>query len=145
MLMIDLRTARKGYMAILRKLGFPVNRTLSPTNEELLLQPTCLFDQPFYEQQCGRFFEQKLDAIRHYLGTGSNCNYDPNPLFDNHYYLSKNPDVAESCMNPLIHFVCFGAQERRNPHNCFHQSIVRQNQQFNIDFNQSHLFHSKAD
>jgi glycosyltransferase involved in cell wall biosynthesis len=112
-------TALKTCKTILGKLGFLVSRSQSPTNEELFLQITCLFDQPFYEQQCGRSFDEKLDAIQHYLSTGSNSNHYPNPLFDNQYYLSKNPDVAESCMNPLVHFVCFGAQERRNPHKCF--------------------------
>lgn len=35
--------------------------------------------------------------------------------FDADYYLSSNKDVAESGMNPLKHFLRFGAKEGRNP------------------------------
>lgn len=110
---------RKGYRAILEKLGFPVNRIQSRTDEEQSLLSTCIFDQSFYEQQCGKSFDKKLDAVRHYLRFGSENNHSPNPLFDSLYYLSNNPDVAESNMNPLVHFVFFGALERRNPHKFF--------------------------
>lgn len=112
-------TGQKGYRAILEKFGFPASRKQSHTVEEQSLLPTCLFDQDFYQQQCGMFFNQKLDAIRHYLSIGGNNNYCPNPLFDHQYYLSSNPDVAESNINPLVHFMFFGAQERRNPHKHF--------------------------
>lgn len=36
-------------------------------------------------------------------------------LFDAQYYLRMNPDVAESGMNPLVHFLRYGAYEGRQP------------------------------
>ena len=36
-------------------------------------------------------------------------------LFDASYYLRQNSDVAESGMNPLVHYLEFGAGEGRNP------------------------------
>lgn len=37
------------------------------------------------------------------------------PLFDGSYYLEQNPDVAAAGMDPVIHYVDFGATELRNP------------------------------
>lgn len=35
--------------------------------------------------------------------------------FDEEYYLSTYPDVADSGIDPIIHYLKLGAQERRNP------------------------------
>jgi glycosyltransferase involved in cell wall biosynthesis len=37
-------------------------------------------------------------------------------LFDPAFYLEKNPDVAQFGLDPLAHFLEYGAQERRSPH-----------------------------
>lgn len=37
------------------------------------------------------------------------------PLFDADYYLDSYPDVAESGINPALHYLLFGAREERNP------------------------------
>jgi len=36
-------------------------------------------------------------------------------LFDTSYYLDRNPDVAESALNPLVHYLEIGATEGRDP------------------------------
>ena len=40
-------------------------------------------------------------------------------LFDEAYYLERNPEVGERRMNPLVHFVIAGAAEGRDPHPLF--------------------------
>jgi hypothetical protein len=40
-------------------------------------------------------------------------------LFDRNYYLSQNPDVAKSGVNPLQHYLIRGAKEGRDPHPLF--------------------------
>jgi hypothetical protein len=40
-------------------------------------------------------------------------------LFDPAFYLKKYPDVAESGMNPMLHYSLHGAAERRKPHPLF--------------------------
>ena len=37
------------------------------------------------------------------------------PLFDGDWYLRGNPDVAAAGINPLVHFLSWGAAEGRNP------------------------------
>lgn len=44
------------------------------------------------------------------------------PLFDPNWYLSSNPDVADSKINPLAHFLSVGAGEGRDPHLLFDTS-----------------------
>lgn len=41
------------------------------------------------------------------------------PVFDREFYLRANPDVAAAGMNPLDHYLKYGAAERRQPHPLF--------------------------
>jgi hypothetical protein len=41
------------------------------------------------------------------------------PLFDGEFYLRNNPDVRAAGMNPLDHYLKFGAAEQRQPHPLF--------------------------
>jgi hypothetical protein len=47
---------------------------------------------------------------------------DGNPLFDALYYLSRNPDVFQAGIDPLLHFNAVGWQEGRNPNPWFDTS-----------------------
>ena len=40
-------------------------------------------------------------------------------LFDAEFYLRANPDVAAARMDPLKHYVKYGAAEQRQPHPLF--------------------------
>ena len=40
-------------------------------------------------------------------------------LFDAEWYLRENPDVAEAKVDPLVHFLRWGAKEGRAPHPLF--------------------------
>lgn len=55
-------------------------------------------------------------------------------LFDVHWYLNQYPDVAESNIDPIMHYVKYGAFEERNPNQWFsteeylkNNPIVKQN------------------
>ncbi|WP_047150863.1 glycosyltransferase family 61 protein [Aneurinibacillus tyrosinisolvens] len=41
------------------------------------------------------------------------------PLFNSEYYLQTNPDVKDSKVNPILHFIFHGVNEGRNPHPLF--------------------------
>lgn len=111
--------ARQACDFILKKLGRSTLPGQSLRSQEQSLQLSSLFDQSFYEQQCDHTFNDKLDAIRHYLSSGTNSRFEANPLFDSQYYLANNLDVAKAKINPFVHFVNHGALEKRNPHECF--------------------------
>ncbi len=73
--------------------------------------PHPLFDPKYYCEQAG----QVTDALQHFLREGWRQGYNPHPKFDTQYYLQQNPDVAEAGMNPLVHFILHGAEEKRSP------------------------------
>jgi len=44
-------------------------------------------------------------------------------LFDKEYYLNNNPDVANSVIDPIKHFILHGGKEKRNPSSHFDTSF----------------------
>ena len=65
--------------------------------------------------------KRKLRTIR-YLFNRQYRLIKKSGLFDTAYYLESNPDVAESGMNPLVHYLSSGAAEGRNPNPLFDAS-----------------------
>lgn len=54
-------------------------------------------------------------AFHHYVTYGADEGRAPNALFDPDFYLSANPDVAASGLNPLLHYEEYGWREGRDP------------------------------
>lgn len=54
-------------------------------------------------------------ALHHYLEIGAFEGRDPSPRFDSDWYLTQYPEVAAARVNPLLHYLKFGAKERRLP------------------------------
>jgi len=74
-----------------------------------ILNKSNLFDAEYYNTQAG-ISCSKINSIKHYLKNGI---ISPNRLFSNEYYLSSNDDVASAGVSPFLHFVAYGAQEKR--------------------------------
>lgn len=55
----------------------------------------------------------RIDPIEHYLYVGVRSNHRPNLFFDGNHYLERNGDVARAGMNPLMHYVLYGAKQLR--------------------------------
>ncbi len=74
-----------------------------------------------------RYLKLNLGAAR-YLFSRQYRLIKKSGLFDMSYYLDQNPDVSESKMNPLLHYLKFGAREGRNPNSIFLTSFyLKQN------------------
>lgn len=56
------------------------------------------------------------DPLVYYLLVGKG---NPNPLFDSQWYLETFPDVMAAKLNPLFHYVQWGAKEGFDPHPAF--------------------------
>jgi len=52
-------------------------------------------------------------AAAHYANHGWKEGKDPNPKFSTAWYLSENPDIAASEINPLLHYLRHGRMEGR--------------------------------
>ncbi|WP_157235536.1 glycosyltransferase [Methylosinus sp. LW4] len=55
------------------------------------------------------------DPIEHFIRIGWQLKYNPCPDFHTEWYLETNPDVALARINPLVHYLQYGAQEGREP------------------------------
>ncbi|MBQ0959951.1 glycosyltransferase [Ideonella sp. 4Y11] len=77
------------------------------------LSPSPLLDVRHYDAQCSD--RQGINRLLHYGLIGRFQGLSPSPWFDAEYYLRCNPDVAQSGIEPLRHFVRWGWREGRNP------------------------------
>lgn len=60
-----------------------------------------------------------LEIINYFFEHGNDKLINPHTLFDTFFYLSENPDVKKDGINALLHFLLFGAKEKRDPHPLF--------------------------
>ncbi len=80
-----------------------------PDTEVIRRSP--LFDAEWYGRQAG--LSSADDAAAHYLAQGAATGLDPSAHFSTSEYLALNPDVAQTGMNPLLHYERFGRAEGR--------------------------------
>jgi hypothetical protein len=76
-----------------------------------LLRDSGLFMEGWY-RSVYRIPDQ-IDPVEHYLYAGARANAWPNPFFDSAHYLERNGDVGRAGMNPLLHYVLYGAKQNR--------------------------------
>jgi 2-polyprenyl-3-methyl-5-hydroxy-6-metoxy-1,4-benzoquinol methylase/FMN phosphatase YigB (HAD superfamily) len=74
-----------------------------------LVQGSGLFDEAWYRSNYGDV-PSKADALDDYLRRALDGR-SPGPLFDGGYYLRVHPDVVSQRVNPLAHYVRYGARE----------------------------------
>ncbi|QOW21681.1 rhamnan synthesis F family protein [Novilysobacter avium] len=90
--------------------------------------PSADFDVDRYVQAHFRADKTEENPLLHYLAEGRRRGLEAWPVldprveaiqdagvFDVEYYLEQYPDVLESGMDPLVHYVRHGARENRNP------------------------------
>ena len=86
------------------------------------------FDKEFYNQNLEANEPLILDPIMHYRSVGWREARNPNSWFDVTFYVGNNSDVAGANVEPLYHFLRWGALEGRLPNKIgeFPESILRQ-------------------
>lgn len=76
-------------------------------------QAEAAFDSSWYSNQYGLKFSSSTEAFQHFMLEGWRLGLDPSPWFSVPGYLMSNPDVAQSGINPLVHYLRSGRQEGR--------------------------------
>lgn len=71
-----------------------------------------LFDPDFYIRQSG-CSSQGMDPFLHFCQYGANQLLSPSVNFDSKKYLDSNPDVLDSNLDPLSHYLIYGKAENR--------------------------------
>ena len=74
-----------------------------------------LFDKRWYRRHQMRGVSKLSDPLWHFLALGRKHELDPSPMFDTEHYISSHPDVRDSNLNPLFHYLEYGIGERRQP------------------------------
>jgi hypothetical protein len=114
-----------------------------------------LFDEQFLIWQKSKAVLNRLNAegtAKDQTGTrtqeiisenlnASKPDFDLHPLFDSAFYLEKYPDVRESGVNPLAHYLMHGAQELRQPNILFDVQYYVENNQSWLDSGLTPLGH----
>lgn len=83
-----------------------------------LLRDSGKFKAQWYLQQypdvaANKHWRKQPEA--HYLLQGAALGYNPSPWFDTNWYLAQYTDVARAAINPLVHYIRYGAAEGRLP------------------------------
>src|SRR5215470_13284262 len=86
--------------------GFQIYRFTDGTVDETL--GIGLVSALYYYSQYHDVWATHESAETHYLTTGWKEGRNPSAFFDTNYYLSQNPDVAKSGVDPLLHFDTVG-------------------------------------
>lgn len=86
-------------------------------------------DTVFYEKAYPGAARSKLSAAEHFCRFGWRDGHDPGPDFSTSYYLTTNPDVRDSGLNPYWHYLIAGREEGRlgvHPGGWKHGVLARQ-------------------
>lgn len=75
-------------------------------------KPHPLFDADWYREQCIKHGIVGTD-LRDFLACDPDCQPSPHPMFDSQAYSKTYPEVRIAGMNPLVHYVKYGAWEKR--------------------------------
>jgi putative glycosyltransferase (TIGR04372 family) len=90
----------------------PDDDLLSNSDVIRILGESGLFDIHYYSN---RYSVPHRDALAHFVEHGAYDEFDPNPVFRSAAYLRAYGDVANIGMNPLLHYLMYGANEGRDP------------------------------
>lgn len=73
-----------------------------------LIRESGLFDDLYYLHQSNGMLDTELTLIEHYLEHGAKEGLDPSAQFETSFYVNNNPEVAQSVINPLVHYLTVG-------------------------------------
>ena len=83
--------------------------------------PHALFDPVHFLKKLGRVPERP--HLQEFLTLPPEALADPFPLFDCQYYLRQRPELYESGINPLLHYLLSPPGEGANPHPLFDEKF----------------------
>ncbi len=118
--------AHNALTAYLEKLAFEVDENWEiqqGVTQAQLRQAAALKDQTAALRQTKKqlhFLSNRILSTPEAVKTDSDKTdwekfFEANGLFDREWYLATNPDVAEAGMDPLVHYITYGAAEGRTP------------------------------
>jgi GT2 family glycosyltransferase/glycosyltransferase involved in cell wall biosynthesis len=109
------RSGSKAALPMLHLSGGLEGTTLSMKETVAKVRESGLIDETFYVTRHAEHdpILKFVDPVSHYLAIGFKMGFQCSPHLDMEAYLNRNPDVARSGMNPIVHFLLYGATEGR--------------------------------
>ena len=105
-------------------------------NNYTRIERSGLFNADFYRTALP-VLKKDIDPIAHYMIWGYRSYLDPSANFSSAEYFALNPDVRNAGLNPLLHYILRGRQERRNTSNVERERTRCRTGAFAIGFNPS--------
>lgn len=93
-------------------------------HDSIIIKQSGLFQEDWFKKKYNLNIKY---PIRYYLKNCIEKSLDPSPDFNTIWYLNRNPDVKESGMNPLVHYIKYGINEHRLPKPLIKENIDKFN------------------
>jgi len=79
-----------------------------------IISESGLFDEVWFKNKYK--LSEDIDLISYYLDNAIKLGLNPSPMFNTLEYLKKYSDVANSNINPFVHYIMYGISEKRISH-----------------------------
>ncbi len=85
---------------------------INNSNFNHLVSNSKFFDEDFYRKNNPEIGDGG-DAVEYFLSNGSTQSYSTSKYFNLEWYVRENSDILSLDINPLVHFILFGYDEKR--------------------------------
>jgi len=85
-----------------------IHQFMKLLQQYLIIKNSGLFDSEYYLHTYSRDLNANNNPLTHFIKFGWQEGKNPSTDFDTNFYLNHNPDVRESGINPLIHYITQG-------------------------------------
>lgn len=95
------------------KVGLPFSKSKRARKDKTLVSKSEYFDKEYVDSQLEQLGLKVKDPLEFFVLFGADLELSPSTKFDTKSYLAMNPDVKDSGINPLLHYIKHGKAEGR--------------------------------
>ena len=95
------------------KVGLSFSKSKRARRDKALISRSEYFDKEYLACQIKQLGLQVKDPLEFFMSFGTELELSPSEKFDTKSYLEMNPDVKNSGINPLLHYIKHGKAEGR--------------------------------
>lgn len=95
------------------KLGLSFSKSKRARKDKALVSKSEYFDKEYVDSQLKQLGLKVKDPLEFFVSFGAELELSPSVKFDTKSYLAMNPDVKDSGINPLLHYIKHGKAEGR--------------------------------
>lgn len=96
-----------------RRKGLSFAKSKRARRDKSLISKSEYFDKEYIVSQLKQLGLQVKDPLEFFISFGAELELSPSEKFDTKSYLVMNPDVKDSGINPLLHYIKHGKAEGR--------------------------------